>query len=307
MTRRQAVERLISVGAASLGMSLPGRGDSTVRLTPLVKDIAVITGDGGNMLTHRSPEGLLLIDSGLLGSLEAVRFTLKEYSPLPVVSLINTHWHSDHTGGNPAFGQGGATIFAHKNCRSRLMTKQYIAFLDRTVPPLPSSGWPQETFETSGTLTHGDETVRYEYMRPAHTDGDITIHLPNANVLHCGDLFFNGMYPFIDYSSGGNLKGMVASAEAIVNKVDNDTTLIPGQGPVATKQDFQNFYHMMASVHDQFSKMIAHGKTIEEIEAAGVTRPYDDAWGKGMLSGSEWLRMLYLGETGNNRPDRLKG
>jgi cyclase len=258
------------------------------------------------MLTHRSPDGLLLIDSGLRESLEAVRFTLKEYSTLPVVSLINTHWHSDHTGGNPAFGQGGATIIAHKNCRSRLMTKQYIAFLDRTVPPLPSSGWPQETFETSGTLTHGDETVRYEYMRPAHTDGDITVHLPNADVLHCGDLFFNGVYPFIDYSSGGNLHGMVTSAEAILKKVDNDTTLIPGQGPVATKQDFQNFYNMMASVHQRFSKMIAQGKTLEEIQAAGLTRPYDDAWGKGMLSGSEWLRMLYLGETGSARSDRLK-
>ena len=306
MTRRQAVERLISIGAASLAISGPGRSDSTVRLTPLVADTAVITGAGGNMLTHRSPEGLLLIDSGLLGSLEAVRFTLKEYSPFPVVTLINTHWHSDHTGGNPAFGQAGAAILAHKNCRARLMTKQYMAFLDRTVQPLPSVGWPQETFETSGTLTHGDETVRYEYMRPAHTDGDITIHLPNADVLHCGDLFSNGVYPFVDYSSGGNFQGMVTSAEAILKKVDNDTTLVPGQGPVATKQDLQNFYSMMASVHEKFSKMMAQGKTLEEIQAAGITRPYDEAWGKGMLSGSEWLRMFYLGETGSSRPDQLK-
>jgi len=300
MTRRQIVKDLLSLGGAIVCVSRPGRSDSTVRLTPLVKDTAVVTGAGGNMVTHRSAEGLLLIDSGLIESLGAVRFTLKNYSSLPVVSLINTHWHVDHTGGNPAFGESGATIIAHKNCRLRLMTKQRMAFLDRTIQPLPTSGWPQETFETNGTLTHGDETVSYEYMRPAHTDGDITIHLPNANLLLCGDLFFNGMYPFIDYSSGGSIEGMIASAEAILNKVDSDTTLVPGHGPVATKQDFRNFYDLMAGTHERFSKMIAQGKTLVEIQAAGITKPYDDVWGKGMLSGSEWLRMLYEGENGRN-------
>lgn len=300
MTRRQILKLLGSAGAVEVASGTPIWGDSTVRLTPLVKDVAVISGSGGNMLVHRSREGVVLIDSGLATSFGAVRFTLSGYSALPVVYLINTHWHYDHTGGNPAFGESGAHIIAHKNCRSRLMTKQRMEFLNRTVEALPQPGWPVETIETRGSLANGDESITYEFIGAAHTDGDITVHLANANALHCGDLFFNGMYPFVDYSSGGSLEGMVLGAETILKKIDNDAALIPGHGPVATKRDFRAFYEMMASVNEKFKKMIAQAKSLEEIQASGLTAAYDSEWGKGMLSSSEWLRMLYAGETGKN-------
>src|SRR5690242_3063302 len=187
MTRRQILKLLGAAGAVGMASRAHIWGDSTVRLTPLVKDVAVITGSGGNMLVHRSPEGLVLIDSGLATSFGAVRFTLSSYSALPVVYLINTHWHYDHTGGNPAFGESGAHVIAHKNCRLRLMTKQRMEFLNRTVEALPESGWPVETIEPRGTLANGDESITYEFIGPAHTDGDITVHLANASALHCGD------------------------------------------------------------------------------------------------------------------------
>ncbi len=298
VTRRELFEILAAASAAAVSASAGYAAETTVRLTPLFEDVAVITGAGGNMLVHRTRDGLLLIDSGLAESTGAVRFTIKGFSPLPVVYLINTHWHSDHTGGNPVFGAAGAEIIAQKNCLARLSTKQYMAFLDRTVSPLPAEGLPGETFEGGGELSHGNEIFRYRHLPPAHTDGDATIHLENADIYHCGDLFFNGLYPFIDYSSDGSMEGMVSAAEKILKEVENKTTLIPGHGPVATRRELQAFRDMMAAVEEKLSKLLKQGKTLDQVQAASPTAAYDAQWGKGMFTGGDWVRMLYQGESG---------
>ena len=272
-------------------------GQTGVRLTPLNDDLAVITGGGGNLLVHRADgDGLLLVDSGWDRASGAIHFVLKNYSPLPVVYLINTHWHPRHTGGNPNFGNGGAEIIAHINCLKRLSTTQHMTFPDRLVEPLPPEGLPKRTFVDGGELRHGDEILTYKHLPPAHTDSDVVVRFTKANVYHCGDLFFNRVYPYIDYGSGGSIEGMMASAARILDEIDARTTLIPGHGVVGVKTELQAFHDMLADVNAKVDALLRQGNPLDRIQAARPTARYDEAWGNGAFTGSEFVRLLYSGK-----------
>lgn len=281
-------------------------GQTGVRLTPLNDDLAVITGAGANLLVHRAEEeGLLLVDTGTAHANADVHFVLKNYSQTPVAFLINTHWHPSHTGGNPNFGIGGAEIIAHENCLKRLSTIQHVTFPDRIVEPLSPEGLPKRTFAVSGELKHGSETLRYNHLPPSHTDGDTIVRFAKANVCHCGDLFYNRLYPYIDYGSGGNIEGMIANAARILNEIDDRTTLIPGHGLVAVKADLQAFHDMLTDVNERVDGMLRQSMSLTSIQAARPTAHYDEVWGNGKFSGNEFVRLLYSGKVRageRNRP-----
>jgi glyoxylase-like metal-dependent hydrolase (beta-lactamase superfamily II) len=268
-----------------------------VRLTPLNDELALITGAGANLLVHRADDdGLLLVDSGVARENGGIHFVLKNYLAAPVVYLINTHWHPRHTGGNPNFGNGGAEIIAHVNCLKRLSASQHLTFPDQFVEPLPPEGLPKRTFVDSGELRHGSDIVQYKHLPPAHTDGDIVVRFANANVYHCGDLFYNRIYPYIDYGSGGSAEGMIASAARILNEADARTTLIPGHGTVGVKAELQAFHDMLADVTEKIDTMLRQGNPLDRIQAARPTARYEEAWGNGRLSGGEFVRLLYSGK-----------
>ena len=185
----------------------------------------------------------------------------------------------------------------HENVLKRLSTPQRNAFFDREVPALAPEGRPKVTFSDSGELSHGGEKVTYRYLPPAHTDGDTGVHFANANVYHAGDLFFNGMYPFIDYSAGGSVEGMVSNAARMMKAVDGKTKIIPGHGPMAAKADLHSYYEMLAGVNEKVSKLVSAGKTLEQTQAAEPTKSYDETWGKGFLKPADFVRMLYAGKT----------
>jgi glyoxylase-like metal-dependent hydrolase (beta-lactamase superfamily II) len=272
-------------------------GQTGVRLTPLNDDMAVITGAGANLLVHRAEDdGLLLVDSGLARENAGIHFVLKNYSGAPVGYLINTHWHPRHTGGNPNFGNEGAEIIAQINCLKRLSTTQHLTFPDQVVEPLPPEGLPKRTFVDSGELRHGKDTARYMHLPPAHTDGDVVVRFLNANVYHCGDLFWNRFFPYIDYGSGGSAEGMIANAARILNDIDARTTLIPGHGTVAVKSELQTFHDMLAEVNEKVDELMQHGKPLDRIQAARPTIRYDEVWGNGRFSGSEFVELLYSGK-----------
>ncbi|MBZ5590799.1 MAG: MBL fold metallo-hydrolase [Acidobacteriia bacterium] len=268
-----------------------------LQLQPLGDKLTLLSGAGGNIAILQGADGLLLVDSGLPQTAEAVDNKARSVAPVPIATLINTHFHFDHIGANERLGRAGVRIIAHDNVLKRLSTPQKNAFMNMEAPALAPEGRPKTTFSDKGQLTHGGEKIAYKYLPPAHTDGDTTVHFTNANVYHAGDLFFNGFYPFIDYSAGGNIEGMVADADRMIEAVDRKTKIIPGHGPMATLDELRVYRDMLADVNEKVSKLVRIGKTLEETQAAEPTKAHDDTWGKGFLKPADFVRMLYAGKT----------
>jgi glyoxylase-like metal-dependent hydrolase (beta-lactamase superfamily II) len=264
-------------------------------VTTLAPKLHLVSGGGGNVAILEGPDGLLLIDSGLPTAAAGIAAEAGKISKAPVTRLINTHWHFDHVGGNPTFGKTGAKILAHENAKGRMSTRQTIAFFQRSFDPIAPEGLPAETFKDQGQLTHGADALHYRYLPPAHTDGDATIHFQNANVYHSGDLLFFGIYPFIDYSTGGSLAGMAANAERIQKAIDDKTKVIPGHGPVGTKADVKEYGEMLSACLESISSLIRAGKTLEQVQAAEPTKRFDAKWGGGNLKAPQWVAMNYAG------------
>ncbi len=266
-------------------------------LTPLSDGFHVLMGAGGNITILDTREGLLSVDSGLPDTAGAVLAEVKSVAAIPVKVLIDTHWHYDHVGGNEAFGKTGAEIVAHVNTLKRVSTRQHMVFMNRDVEPLAAIGLPKKTFTTQQKMTFGLETMEIVHHPPSHTDGDTTVFFPKPNILATGDLLFNGAYPFIDYSSGGSIEGMIQSSAVILKMADAQTKIVPGHGALATRADVQKFHDVLADVNEAVSALVKQGKTVDEVVAAGPSKKYDAEFGNGFLKGDQFVKMLYQGKT----------
>jgi glyoxylase-like metal-dependent hydrolase (beta-lactamase superfamily II) len=284
-------DRLLARGASA-------QTPPALELKSLAENVTLLTGAGCNIAILQGADGLLLIDSGLPQNAEAMDNKARLVGPSPIQVLMNTHYHSDHVGGNQRLGREGVRIMAHSNVLTRVSTPQKNSFLKREFPALAPEGRPAVTFSTGGELSHGGERVEYRHLPPAHTDGDATVHFRNANVYHTGDLLFNGMYPFIDYSAGGSIEGLVAAADHIIEAVDGKTKIIPGHGPMAVRDDVRAFRAMLAAINGRVAGLINAGRTLEQVQAAEPTKAWDEKWGHGFMTGSDLVRMLYAGKSG---------
>ena len=267
-------------------------------MAPLGKNLSVLTGDGGNIAFLTASDGLLMVDSGLPDMSAALIDKAKAAAP-KIAILINTHWHFDHTGGNTAVGKAGAKIIAHVNVKTRLSTKQTIAFMKRDFEPLPAEGQPAETFTEKASLSYAGEKLHYEHMPPAHTDGDTIVHFQHSNVLHCGDLYFNGSYPFIDYSTGGNIEGMISNAARLIKMADEKTKVIPGHGPMSNKAELTQYHEVLSEANEAVSKQIKDGKPADQIIASKPLAQWDEKWGKGFMKPEVFITMLYQAKKGS--------
>jgi glyoxylase-like metal-dependent hydrolase (beta-lactamase superfamily II) len=211
----------------------------------------------------------------------------------PVRFLVNTHWHGDHTGGNENIGKGGAIIVAHDNVRKRLAKGQFMKAFNANIPPSPPKALPVITFADSVTFHWNNETLEVLHPKSAHTDGDAVIYFKTTNVVHVGDLFFNGIYPFIDAESGGSMAGVIAGVDEVLERIDDDTKVIPGHGPLGNKSDLKAYRDMLATVHERMTELIKEGKNIDEIVAAKPTADYDAKWGAGFLNPDRWVQIVY--------------
>jgi glyoxylase-like metal-dependent hydrolase (beta-lactamase superfamily II) len=211
----------------------------------------------------------------------------------PVQFLVNTHWHFDHTGGNENFGKEGAVIVAHENVRKLMSAEQVMEAFGQTVPPAPPDALPVITFTDSMTFHWNDDEVKVVHVPPAHTDGDSFVHFVNDNVIHAGDLYFNGMYPFIDAEHGGSIDGMIAGTTRILRLADDDTRIIPGHGEVSGVRELRTYREMLRTVRDSIALQIKEGKSREEIIAAKPTAQFDEAWGGGFLQPDQWVGIVF--------------
>jgi cyclase len=184
---------------------------------------------------------------------------------------------------------------AHDNVRVRMSTEQFLKAFGEKVPPSPAVALPVVTFNDTVTFHWNGEEVHAFHVPPSHTDGDSVVWFKKANVVHMGDIFFNGLYPFIDVDAGGSIDGMIAAVDLVLAKITDQARVIPGHGPLATKADLVAFRTMLAGVRDAVAPLVAAGKSEDEVVAAKPTAAFDAVWGKGFLSPEKFTRIVYAG------------
>ena len=259
----------------------------------LTDAIHMISGPGGNIAVFSWPEGKLAIDSGVMGASDAILAQVDSYGPQPLRILVNTHWHYDHTEGNEAFRKKGAFIIAHENVRKRMGAAQEIDYFHAHIPPSPAGALPESTFPTETRLNLGGEEIHITHVPPAHTDGDSFIHFVNANVIHGGDLLFWGFYPFIDYSTGGLIAGMVAGTNRVLALADSQTKIIPGHGPLMNTEQLKQYRDMITEVEARVRALKKQGKDLTAAIAAKPTQKFDAQWGKGVFNPDDFTKIVY--------------
>jgi glyoxylase-like metal-dependent hydrolase (beta-lactamase superfamily II) len=256
-------------------------------------NIHMLFGPGGNMVVLDGPDGKILVDASFEKVAPKIKQVLDGLGGAPLKMLINTHWHFDHTDGNAALHQMGATILAHENTRKRLSTKQTMAFLKMSFPPSPADALPVQTFTENCKLYVNGEELSLTHVLPAHTDSDIQVHYRTSNVLHMGDTWFNGMYPFLDSSTGGRINGMIAAAAKGISLADNSTKIVPGHGPLGDKAALTKYHEVITTVRDRVKEQKTAGKTLPEVIAAKPTAEFDATYGIGFMKPDQFVELVY--------------
>lgn len=268
-------------------------GAAPIQAQKLTDVITLLSGPGGNVVVLNGSDGKLIGDTFVQPAWPHLKDTLAAISYAPVKTVVDTHWHFDHSDNNASLRAAGATLIAHENTKKRMSETHTLAVLDLTFPPSPAAALPQETFPQSRNITVNDETVELVHLAPAHTDSDIYIHYQKANVLQTGDIFFNGFYPYIDGGTGGSLSGMIAGANKLLAVAGNDTKIVPGHGPLGTKADLLKYRDMLSTARDHIMKLKSAGKSVDEAIAAKPLADLEPAWGKGLFTGDQFVRIVY--------------
>ncbi len=276
----------------------PDRFDKVqIKTTQLTPNVYMLEGEGGNIGVSAGEDGVFVIDDQFAPLTPRILAAIKAITDKPVRFLINTHWHFDHTGGNENLGKAGVVIVAQDNVRKRLSTKTPIEFFKSDYGPSPSAALPVITFKETLTFhLNGDEATAI-HVANAHTDGDAIIRFRNANVVHMGDTYFNGLYPFIDTGTGGSVKGVIAAADRTLAITDDTTKIIPGHGPLSSKAELRAYREMLVKVNARITTMVKAKKTLAQVIAAKPTAEFDAAWGKGFLKPEQFVEIAYTSAT----------
>jgi len=283
---------LAACGSAAAQAQQPP--DTTITTERVAAGLYVLFGNGGNIGLFVGDDAVFMIDDQYALMTPAVTGAVAAVSDRPVGFILNTHWHQDHTGGNENFGKAGAVIVAHENVRARMSVAQAMEFFKHTVPASSPGALPVVTFGDAVGFHLNGEEIRAFHVPHAHTDGDAVIHFRKANVIHAGDIFFNGKYPFIDVESGGSIAGMLAAMDAILKMSDGATRIIPGHGPMGGRAELEAARRMLADTAGRVRALKAAGKPVEEIVAATPNADYDAQWGAGWFVDPErYVRMLW--------------
>ncbi len=261
--------------------------DVKIEVIPVNENIYMLKGAGGNIGISVGKDGVFMIDDQFAPLTPKIISAIKTISDKQVKFLVNTHYHGDHTGGNTNFEKEGALIVAHDNVRKRLKEDEKNT---------EQSGLPIITFDNKMNLHLNGDDILVVHVRNAHTDGDALIFFPNSNVLHTGDTFFNGMFPYIDLKSGGSVAGDIQAAKTGLMLINAETKIIPGHGPIASYADYEKYLKMLEGIETNVKASIALGKSREDIVAdESLTNEYvtDAAAEKSFINGPK-IRGTYF-------------
>jgi glyoxylase-like metal-dependent hydrolase (beta-lactamase superfamily II) len=273
--------------------------DIVIEATHVAGSVHMLTGRGGNIGVSIGADGPFVVDdqfAPLTTRIQAAiaKLVSKDQSD-EVRFVVNTHWHGDHTGGNGNLAADGAVIVAHANARERMLTPQASSFFGRMRAAPPAENLPFVTFTDEIAFRWNDEVIRAIHVERAHTDGDAILHFEKANVLHMGDTFFNGMYPFVDVDTDGSVQGLIGACDRALALCDKKTKVIPGHGPLGTVDDLRAYRGMLAEAVDLVSELVDAGLSNDEILAEKPTRVLDERWGKGFIKPEAFLTFLLHG------------
>jgi glyoxylase-like metal-dependent hydrolase (beta-lactamase superfamily II) len=268
-------------------------GALPIQSQPLAADITMLSGPGGNVVVLNGPDGKVIVDTFVAPAWPKLKETLDGLGSASPKFVIDTHWHFDHTDNNASLRASGFTILAHENTKKRMSEPHDLPVLGLKFPASPAEALPQRTFHETHALHANGQHLALAHVPPAHTDTDIYIHFQEANVLHAGDLFFNGIYPFIDASTGGNIHGMITAAGKLIALANSETKIVPGHGPLGNRSDLEKFCDLLSTARDRVQKLKSAGKSADEVAAAHPFSDLDAAWGKGLFQGDLFARIVY--------------
>ncbi len=287
-----------SLSAAEEGVvptMINAAANSKITVRPLRRNISVMEGSGGTIAVLTGKDGKLLVDTGLSVSRHGIADALASINSEPIKHLVNTHWHIDHTDGNDWLHSAGATITAHENVRKRLSVDTRVEGWNWTFPAAPAGALPAIEFGSSHEMQRNNTKLILKYYGPAHTDSDISVHFTEADVIHVGDTWWNGDYPFIDYSTGGSIDGQIQAAEANLRLITDKMIVIPGHGPVGRRPDVIAFRDMLVTVRESVAKLKKQGRTLEQTVAAKPTSAFDAKWGQFLVNPASFVAVVYAG------------
>lgn len=288
--RRDFIELLLGGAAGFVGTN-NAFGQDAIKAEKLTDSVAILTGAGANVIAVLAGDGVLLIDGGLAERSPALEQALRALAAeRPLKVLFNTHWHPEQTGFNTAAAKAGAKIVAHEFTRQYLGIDVRLEWQKRTVQPLPKASHPNQTFRTKGKLDFGGETIEYGHLGQAHTDGDISVFLRNANILAVGDVISVGKYPILDYASNGWIRGMAGATKTLIDMSNPQTRVIAAQGAVTDRTYMEKQHEMLTTMSDRIVGMMRKGLSVTEMLAGGVAKGYEE-WGDPEL----FVRNAYQG------------
>jgi glyoxylase-like metal-dependent hydrolase (beta-lactamase superfamily II) len=258
-------------------------------------NVSMLDGSGGEITVLSGPEGVLMVDAGISVSEAKIKAALRKINPRKLRYVILTHWHWDHADGDGWVRRTGATLIANRAAVERLKQTNRIVEWDHTFTPVPAADLPNEVLAGDKTLRFAGETVKIRHYRASHTDGDVSAYFQKADVLSTGDTFWNGVYPFIDYVTGGSIDGAIDAANANIAMAKPTTLVVPGHGPLGNRAQLVAFRDMLVKVRANVAALKAKGLTADQVVAARPTAAFDPKWGQSIINGELFTRLVYRG------------
>ena len=269
----------------------------------LADNVTMLSGPGGSVVVLSGPDGKFVVDTFVAPAWPRLKEALDGLGNAPVQCVIDTHWHFDHTDNNASFHADGAMVLAHENTKKRMSEPHDLPVLYRAsdgalaglhFDPSPAEALPQQTFRDTYKLQANGESLVLQHVPPAHTDTDIYVRFEKANVIQMADLFFNGMYPYIDPGTGGKITGNIAACDKVLSLADNSTKIVPGHGPLGNKVELTKFRDMLVTSRDRVEKLKSAGKSAQEAVAEKPFADLDPLWGNGIINSEQWVQIVYL-------------
>ena len=288
-----AIRLTLLCAILSIGVSQATADQDTFSSVKVTDKITMLQGKGGNIALLKGKQGLVMVDDDYQDMSAKLIKALKSFGGAKKIAyLINTHWHGDHTGGNFKLGKY-TQIVAHKNVRARLQTEQEIKLFNMKSKPYPTHALPSVTYTSSMGLHINDENIEILHLPNGHTDGDSIVFFETENVVHLGDHFFSGMFPFIDVDTGGNVLGMARNIQAVLSRIDASTKIIPGHGPLSTKTDLYAFLNMLLGTTEEVENMMEAGLDITAMQSKGLSSKWDEWKKRSFLNEKVWIGIIH--------------